>query len=822
MVWCAWRAGLSFVTVLNNDLCWLMARASTLLFFLLWLPRVAQAQITLTGQVSEAAGQPAIFATIGLHTVGDSAVVKGGITDETGHFRLTGVKPGNYFVSAQAIGFRRSYSAAFVVATEAVDVPALVLQEEARSLQEVTVKTQRTLVEQQPDRVVLNVENSVITKGNKVNDLLRYAPRVRVGGDGALSVGNKANVLILVDGRQMGQAALNSFLQNFSAEDILKVEVITNPSARYDASFGAVINIVTKRTLEQGVNGRAQLTYSQGMYERFTPDASLNWRRGRWSAFGSASLYLNAQFYSTQAIERFFPGGSLFNDMSTLDAYTSVATTWGLDYAINDRHMLGARLNTKHNRDDYNYRTDTYFRSAAARTDSILNTTNYQLERTQTMDYNLNYRGILDSAGRELSVNLTQTFFDKDATQNIRYQLANANGQAVGNPTILRILNPNEQRSFIAQADYSTPALARKAKLDVGVKTIQISNDNELRQETQRDGQYVLDPAFSSNGLYREQTYAAYSTLSRQWPKGWSGQVGLRYETTTQTLTNSDLQRTYAGLFPSLSLTRAVEGGGAWGITYSRKIARPSLGSLVPYRYLVDRYTYAQGNPLIRPSFANTLDAYYSLRSGITLFANATHHRDYMTQILTTDPATRIYTQTDGNLQALVEVYGGVTVPKNITRWWQTNSTLMLLMNHANTPVNELSGYTGTGTWLSLNSTNIFVLPHNWKAELTFSYQSASRAALWTQQPFYWASFSINKAILNDMGNLRLELEDVFRTQRYRVAANYGVVNLTSQGYNDNQRLRVSFSFNFGKKTVKAARQTDLGNNTEKGRMGAK
>ncbi len=797
-----------------------MKRLSALLFLL--LAHWAQAQTTLTGLVTESSGQPVIFATIGLHTASDSAVAKGGLTDETGHFQLKGIKPGTYFVSAQAIGFGKTYSATVTVDSAVVAVPTLTLLTEIKSLKQVVVKAQRSLIEQQPDRVVLNVENSVITKGNKVNDLLRYAPRVRIGGDGGVSVGNKSNVLTLVDGRQLGQSALASFLQNFSAEDILRVEVITNPSARYDASFGAVINIVTKRVREEGVNGRAQLSYSQGMYEQFTPDASLNWRRGRWSAFGSVALYLNAQFYSTQTIERFFPGGSLLNEMSTLDGYNSVATSWGLDYAFSDKHVLGARLNTKNNRDLYSARTDTYFRSAASRTDSILRTLNNQVERTQTQDYNLNYKGTFGDKGRELSVNLTQTFFNKDATQNINYQLAKPNGQLVGTPTLLRILNPNEQQSFIAQADYSTPVLANKAKLDVGAKTIQISNNNELRQENFLEGQYVYDPGFSNKGLYNEGTYAAYTTLARQLPKGWSVQGGLRYETTTQSLTNSDLQRTYAGLFPSFSLSRSVEAAGAWGVTYSRKISRPSLNALVPYRYLVDRYTYAQGNPLIRPSFANTIDAYYSFKSGITVFANGTHTRDYMTQILTSDPATTIYTQTEGNLRSVLEAYSGLTVPKNLTKWWQTNSTLMLLTARANTPVNELTGFENAGTWVSLNSTNIVTLPHSWKVELTFSYQSTSRTALWTQKPFYWASLAVNKPVLNGLGNLRLEFQDMFRTQRFRIAANYGVVNLTSQGYNDNQRIKASFSINFGKKTVKSARQTDLGNNTEKGRMGAK
>jgi Outer membrane protein beta-barrel family/Carboxypeptidase regulatory-like domain len=790
---------------------------------LLVIAAQAVAQTTVSGLVQEKTGTPpgtpAGFATVALQNASDSSIAKGAMTDDKGAFRLLSIAPGRYFVSVQSVGFQKTYSPVFAVATQPVTVDILTLMPETRALQEVTVKAQKSLIEQQADRAVLNVEGSVITKGSKVNDLLRYAPRVRVSGDGGISVGNKSNVLILVDGRQMGAAALASFLQNFSAEDVLKIEVITNPSVKYDASFGAVINIVTKKTLEQGLNGRIALIYSQGQGGQFSPDASLNFRRGKWNSFATVSAN-RSTYRSVQNLTRFFPDEAINNNFAGFTPYQSVAVNAGLDYEVDKNHVIGARLNSQWHSDNTVLTANTTFMGVAGRIDSLLRTVNDGRNKTQLYEANLNYKGTLDTNGRELTLNLTQTWFTKNAVQLIDYQSARPGGELMGKPTFIQILNPNRQYNLIGQADYATPIMHKKAKLDLGAKFIFIQNDNQLTQQNLVGGQYITDPAFSNTGLYRENTYAAYANLSRSLKNGYAIQGGLRYERTEQELTNSALKRTYAGLFPSLGLNRSLPDGRSWGITFSRKITRPDLGSLVPFRFLADRFTYVQGNPLIKPQFSNTIDGYYTLKNGITWFANYTHNRDQITQLLRADPVTRVYTQNNDNLHSVSEAYAGVTVPKNLTKSWQTNTMLAVLGNHTNSPVNELTNFQATGGWASLSSTNIFSLPHDWKYELTLSYQSPLRSSLYTQKSFYWASMSLTKPVLHKNGTVRIAIDDVFRTQFNRSSASYGMVDVTVRSYYDPQRIKLTFSYNFGKKTVKQARQNSLGNEAERGRMG--
>ncbi|GAB3747313.1 outer membrane beta-barrel protein [Spirosoma pomorum] len=790
-----------------------------LTFFLFLFSLQALAQHRLTGRVTDAANQSMSYATVALLRAADSTVVKGAITDESGRFTMDKLASGTYRTRISAVGYKDVYSSVVTLSAETpvADAGVLTLEASARNLAEVTVKAQPSLVRQQADRLVLNVEGSVITRGNKAEDLLRYIPRVRYEG-GTISVGNKSNVLVQVDGRQMGQGSLASFLQTFSAEDIVRIEVITNPSARYDATVDAVVNIITKKSREQGISGRSTLTYSQGQYSRSSANGSLTLRQGKWTIFGSLNATLPSTAYSTQTLDRNFPGATQQNTLLTLNTYHSLATNLNADYAINARHVLSLRLNGNWRRG--NTDTDTRTRSSGASfADSTIRTENFGREKTKVYDLNLSYKATLGSdKSKELTVFVTESLLDKDASQFINYQRIGVNDAADGPVTRLRILNPGQQRNLIGQLDYATPVLGKKWRLDVGTKYVFVRNDNTLQQDNFVNGQYQFDPTFSQSGLYQEHTYAAYSNLSRSWGKGWSWQGGLRIERTEQYLAQSALARTYAGLFPSMGLNRSLANGHSWGVTLSRKVSRPSLSILVPYRNLIDPYTIIEGNPMIRPSFAHTLDAFYALGS-LNLFANYSYIRDQITTVLRADPATLRYTQVMDNLRNGNDFYVGATYAKNVTKIWQTNTTLMGMGNQTSTAINELSQYRATGLWVMLTSSNIISLPRDWKYELTGQYMSPARMGLFTQKRFGGVSMSLTKSLMAKQANLRIDVSDVFRTMASRLESNYGQVNFTMRSYNDSQRIKVSFSYNFGKKTVKAARAGSLGNDEEKSRM---
>lgn len=774
----------------------------------------AFSQYIIQGKVIDDHQQAVPYAAVALCTSADSSVVKGGITDDTGAYEIVQSSPGSYFVSVQHIGFQKLSSSVFTLSSEdkVVILDELMLKEDIQTLSEVTVKAQRPLVEQRVDRVVLNVENSVIAKGNKVIDLLEYVPLVQVDG-GSIKVANRGSVLILIDGKQVGDAALQTYLQNFSAEDIVKIEVVTNPSAKYDASYRSVINVITKKSLDMGLKGRISLNYSQGQRGRFTPDASLTYRKNAWNIFSSLSYQQGNSFYE-QKINRFFPNGSMVNQVEGVNQSTGLSNFTSVEFSPYDNHTFGLRLNGNwhHSRDEAENITSFFSTSSIA--DSLLNTDLLGRNNGQTYDLNVNYQGILDTTGQKVEVSFTQTYAIQDNDQNITYRPVSEEPVPMDESNSSLVSNPSQQRSSIVQIDYTLPT--KKAQWEFGGRFFSIKNSNEVLQENfQSNSLRPISASFNAD-VYREQTYAAYTNYSHVLKERWNVQLGLRAEQTDQRLEEANISRSYFGLFPSAGVSRSFGEEYSWGVTYSRKISRPGLNSLIPFRYILDPYTWQEGNPALRPQYANVLDTYLNL-GGVSFFLNYELTSDLINDIIYA--RGRTYWQVKENLDQAHSAYVGSNWSGNITPWWQNNSNFTVFGTHLSTAFDEIGQYTFQGVGLTLESTSIFTLPNEWKAELTLNYSSPSQWMMWETETMYWVTASINKEIFK-RGNLRIRFSDIFRTRQMLVRTEYGPINLSSWNYNDNQRIQVSLSFNFGKKTVKEGREKDLNNGDIKSRMG--
>lgn len=794
-----------------------MKKNILLLLFLLLHSQILLGQFTVKGIVSAKNNENVSFIPVAVLLARDSSLVKGVLTNENGAFVISDLDTGIYKVSIQYIGFKNKNSKPFALKhnTPSVDLGKLTLEEDITTLSQVTVTGRKPLMEYQSDRIILNVENSIITKGNKVQDLLDYTPLVNVDNQKKITVTNNESVLILVDGRQVGDMVLKSFIQNFSAEDILKIEVITNPSAIYDASFKSVINIITKKSLEDGMNGHISLNYSLGEKGSFTPDVSLNYHKGRWSIFGGASYDLSDYLFD-QRLNRFFPDAFVVNNIQTLSRYNDLSTFFGINFIPNEKHSFGINLYGNWNKTNESVSTGTSFFEPTALLDSLFESKNLINEKSYSNDFNFNYIAKIDSSGKELVLNLTQTLYDKHEVQNLNFQKIGLDGKFLDEPSLLRIINPSHQNSFIAQADFFLPM--SKGKLEFGGKYILVSNKNILRQENFVNDNYQFAPDVSVDDTYKESTYAAFTNYSRSLKRNWSLSAGLRTEHTEQVLKKTGFSKDYFGLFPSAGINKEFAKGHSWGFSYSRKIDRPDLSSLVPYRNIVDPFTFGEGNPYLNPQYSNSFDTYFSL-GRISVFANYSIYRDMISPILYGNDKTMVYTQIMGNLDKVQEAYIGASWTDDLLEWWQTNTTLRLSGTTVKSEIPTVAAINTTGLGINFRSINIFVLPHKWKLELMINYNSSNRRSIWETKSIFWVSSSIAKEV-SERINFRLQFQDIFRSQKYIVLSRYGVIDLYSLNYNDNQRIRLSISYNLGKKSVKAAHQRSIGNEDVKNRMG--
>ncbi|WP_159475152.1 TonB-dependent receptor domain-containing protein [Dyadobacter sp. 3J3] len=790
---------------------------SSIIYFLLLIGTLpAAAQYPVSGKVIEKDhGSAVAYAVIVLASPQDSSVIKGGLTDESGNFVLDNVATGQYLLNVQVVGYKTKWLPVFSIALLPVVLGEIKMEAKVENLQEVTVTGHRSLVENMGDRMVLNVANSVIAKGNKVEDLLKYAPMISMSPNG-IRVGNKDNVLILIDGRQTGKSSLDNFLQSFSAEQVLKIEIISNPSAKYDASFGAVVNIITKKSLENGLNGRAGFIFSQGSYARSNPDISLNFRSNRWSIFTTLNGRLNHVGSDESTLRKYQMGdmdGKSFSFYKTYD----LSTFSGIDYAPIANHTIGLRLNTGSQTNDTRTDGTIYFRSYPAQTDSVLFLHRTENDRTKNYDVNLNYTGKLDALGKELSVNVTRSFFDRSNTQNLNYRYTDSELIPLRSQQNLRIRNPKDEKNMILKADLSLPL--KNGGWQYGFQLTTLSNDNQLTQENQQaSGEFILNPAFSNRGKYKEQSYAGYGGFNTRLKSGWALQTGLRYEWTHQELISANLKRSYAGFFPSIGINKSFNSDRSFRLSYTRKISRPTLSTLVPYRYQLDPYLISQGNPLVKPAFAHTLDANFTT-GGITFLANLTTTHNSILNTVFFDQDTKIYTVSFTNLNRVQSEYLGISWGKEMRRWWSLNWNGGIRASQTDSPVGGFAAGKLTGTGLHTYVNNIFALPKGYKAELLLVYESASRNTINKSKQIFFSFLSFNKSI-NKNGNVKVIFKDVFHTQLYRYVVSYGNVSSSNQYYNDNQRIQIAFTQSFGKTTVKQAREKSLGNDIEKGRMG--
>ncbi len=270
-----------------------MKQRTTLLLICTWLATAAIAQTTLTGSVRDGVGKPLPFASIALLNAKDSTLAKGGISSETGSYELTGVRARRYVVSASSVGYKNSRSAVFEVTTASTEAPVLLLTESAKTLNEVTVAAQKPVFEQQLDKLVVNVQSIVTAAGSSALDVLERSPGITVNRQSnALTMAGKSGVVVMINGKinRLPTDAVMELLTGTNAANVEKIELITNPSARYDAEGDAgVINIILKKNTALGTNGTYTLSAGYGFYEKLNGSVNLNHRTGKLNLFGDLS-----------------------------------------------------------------------------------------------------------------------------------------------------------------------------------------------------------------------------------------------------------------------------------------------------------------------------------------------------------------------------------------------------------------------------------------------------------------------------------------------------------------------------------------------------
>ncbi|GAA4407618.1 outer membrane beta-barrel family protein [Nibrella viscosa] len=726
--------------------------------------------------------QPVEFASIGVFRSRDSSTVAGTLTDERGYFQLEGLPPGNYYILIQSLGFeaKRLPSVAISFQDPEVDLGNVVMNESVRQLQEVVVQGQKQLMDYSLDRKIVNVDQLPTTLGGTAVDILQNVPSVTVDVDGTLSLRGSSNVIVLINGKPSGLTGLDrqAVLEQVPASNIERIEVITNPSARYDADGGGgIINIVLKKERAPGLNGNVQVNV--GTRDKYNASVNLNYRVNKLNLFGSYNFRDERRFsYRDSDRQNFFAGDSTSFLVQRNDGVRNRVNNnlrIGFDYSLTPRDNISASVlyRPEYSRNTQIETFNTLDANRALLGRIIRNTA--EREPETGFDYNVGYRRTFPKKGRELNIDGTLT--NRLGTEYTDYTQSLQLPEFLITPNLRanqqRSTNQSDNRIGILQLDFVEP-LKKKKRLETGLKYTYRRLGADYVFEDFLDGSWRLNQNISNNFIYNEQTSAAYVNFSDE-VKKFSYQVGLRTEYTAietdQRTTGQRNRRDYIYLFPSAFINYNFSDAQKMQVNYTRRINRPWVRALNPFIDLTDPLNISFGNPMLNPELVNSYELSHLWYGKTTSLTSTLFFRQ------TTNDVTRYRTlREDGVTETTYlnlnrsQNYGlEVVVTQELLRWWKVNGNFSFFQStiQPGPGIPNLLTRTNRSWTTRLNST---LSP--WKGtdlQLTLNYRSPFIVAQGTIQGFFNVDFGLKQDVLKGRGSINFRVSDIFNTLQFRI-----------------------------------------------------
>ncbi|GAB3959484.1 outer membrane beta-barrel family protein [Spirosoma harenae] len=773
----------------------------------------------------------------------DSTLVKGSISDVDGKYVFENVGAGRYLVAAQQIGYRKTYSAPFAIdeSHPALELPTLAMVEETQRLTEVKVVAQKPFIEQQVDRTVMNVENSIVASGNTALEVLEKAPGVTIDRQNdQIQLKGKAGVIVYIDGKQtyLSQQEVSNLLKNTPSDNIASIEIITNPGSKYDAAGNSgIINIKMKKNKNFGTNGNIILGAGYGWVNnlagarddlpKFNTSLNLNHREGKVNLFGNYS-YTNRESSQSNELNRVIPfnGRTTYFDQTSFRPNQFVGHSYraGLDYFVSQKSTIGVLVNGFSN--DWR---------SAGQNNTLISNENRQLTSkaiTQTsmgnymsnVTTNVNYKYDMGK-GREWTIDADYVHYGGENTNN----LSTAYTDATNLPTRLnqdvRNVMPSTINILAFKTDYVLPT-KKGAKWEMGLKSSFVNADNNsiydtLQQETRK---WLPDASRSNQFLYDENINAGYINYAGKLGKKLKVQAGLRAEHThsigTSVTLNQTVDRNYLNLFPTLFLSRQLDTNNVLNFSYSRRIDRPDYQNLNPFVFYLDPYTYQKGNPFLRPQYTNSVELTHVFKNAFTTTLGFSRTTDFINRETPRQIAAENITYvTPENQGHMDNVSLNFSFPVQITKWWR-------MQNNINTYYqNYQTFYSGSPYEVKIAAFNLytsqnFTLSKTVSAEVSGWYNSASQYGFYRAQPMGAFNLGVQKKLMDGKGNLKLNVSDPFWLNRFSGRALVQDIDFRVNSRWESRRIMLTFTYRFGNQNVKSARQRNSATSAEQNRVG--
>jgi iron complex outermembrane recepter protein len=782
---------------------------------------------------------PVENATVELLGGKDSALLKTALTDKNGNADFENISLKSYIIRVSSFGMNTSYTNAFTLneSQTSINLPSISLTSKPPSqLQNVIVSAKKPFIQKLSDRIVVNVESSIVNAGSSAMEILERSPGVTIDQNDAISLRGRSGVIIMIDGKPspMTGQDLANYLRGLPSSAIERIDIITNPSAKYDAAGNSgIIDIHMKKDQRLGTNGTFTVGYGQGKYPKANTGTTFNYRNKKVNVFGNYN-YAYRENLNHLVLNRNFFNNGVFNGADDKDNYSKMpfnsnAARLGADFFPSKKTIIGFVVNSSFNhftRDNKNNSTVIDNQKQPSYTFKTQATNNDHFNNTVA---NINFKHTFDSAGKEFTADVDYGVFTNGSLSTTATKYYNLNGSQLQPDYILDGDQDGKLTLKTAKADYVNP-LKKGAKFETGFKTSYVSSDNDAKFWDRSNGTPVNDESKTNHFLYDEYNNAGYINYSKEYKK-ISIQFGLRGEQTkvktNQLKGNIKWDSSYFQWFPSAFFNYKLKEDQTLGVSVSRRIDRPGYSALNPFLFLIDVSTYATGSPGLLPELTWSYELSYTVKQlNFTLGYSHTKDNQNIAIARFKDVFPNIPSADNVTVQIPINLassdYFGLTIaaPVHVTKWWN-------MINNANVYYNHFNGNLG-GTPLNngspaadVRTNNSFSFKKGWSVELNGSFSSGGRYGFMVSEPQWGLGTGVQKTAFKNKGTFRFNITDIFWTNLPKATITYeGKYIENWHAFRETRVANLGFTYRFGNNKVQAARRRTTASEEERRRAG--
>lgn len=769
---------------------------------------------TVKGNIIDASNGAVVeYATIALYNKKLDKITAGGISDENGNFNITDIPMGDYQMKVEFIGYEPFIIEDLKINREKSDYVYnnIKLTSKATVLNEVNVTAERAVIVNKIDRKVVSVDKDLVSAGGSAVDVLENVPSIDVDTEGNISLRGSQNVTILIDGRPSGLSAesTGALLEAIPSESIQSIEIITNPSAKYDPDgVSGILNIILKKNKLSGFNG--QVSAGIGTNDSYNAGMSLNYRTSKMNLstnynfrqFGHPMNGWNKKtiqvgdtikhFNSESESQRL---GSNHSISLNADFFINPKNVWSIGGRASLRDMSGTEYNIYENfYEPNNVITDNYRNDISSSNNGV------------SYDLNTNYRKTFSSTSHFLEAEIAYSNYNSESDQSRTISAINGFDYPDGLP--ISDLSENTLSNsdvYTFRLDYAQPF--EKSKLELGAKsTLSQTGNDYVAGQLNSNGEINPDPALTNNFIYNENVHALYVQYGGA-IGSFSYQTGLRGEyadiKSELVTTGESYPRNYTSLYPSVFLLQKLNKNNEINLNYSRRVDRPNSRQLNPFGSYSDPYNIRKGNPNLNPEYINA----YEL--GYTRYINKSMLNATMYYRFITDVVEHVILMDDFGVSTVTyqnigsrEAYGGeVTFSGQFYKWWSMNAGLNFYQLSYNS--GESSELTNAGFTWNFKASNNFKLGANLSAQLSGRYDAASVTPQGSMDARYAVDAGLKQDLFKKKASINIRVRDIFNTRNFSYSAVGSNYTMQTERFPATRMLQLSFSYKFGKMTDK-------------------